>query len=194
MPPRWRRAREGWPAGGLGPSTPASRHPQETRAAAPGEPARLNDKPQRKGARGSRRPGGSAVPCPAGSAQPDPNLVLGHAGIQPAELSQALPGPPAPPQHARPQPCPTLHSSQVAPWVLRLFLIYHFNYISFRVFLGTTVFCFDSFSSLSPPSVKSLEQAPGKWLATVIYGRYQSRKHQSERAALRLVQDTSRPA
>lgn len=56
------------------------------------------------------------------------------------------------------------------------------------------MFCFDSFSSLSPLSVKSLEQAPSKWPATVIYSRYQSRKRQSERAALRLVQDASRPA
>lgn len=150
--------------------------------------------PRGKGLGAQGTLGDSAAPCPAGSAQPDLNLVLGRAGIQPAELNQALPGPPAPPQHARPQPCPTLHSSQAAPWILRLFLIYHFNYISFRVFLGKTVFCFDSFSSLSPPSVKSSEQAPGKWPATVIYSHYQSRKRQSERAAMRLVQDASRPA
>ena len=53
--------------------------------------------PRGKGLGAQGTLGDLAVPCPAGSAQPDLNLVLGHAGIQPAEMSQALPGPPAPP-------------------------------------------------------------------------------------------------
>lgn len=96
MPPGGGRLGKGGQQEGWDPPRLEANTPTETRAMAPGEPAGLNDKPQREGVGAQGTLGDSAVPCPARSAQLDLNHVLGRAGVQPAELSQALPGPPAP--------------------------------------------------------------------------------------------------
>lgn len=108
MPPGGGRLGKGGQQEGWDPPRLEANTPTETRAMAPGEPAEVNDKPQREGVGAQGTLGDSAVSCPTGSAQLDLNHVLGRAGVQPAELSQALPGPPAP--HSMPtlnpvQPC-----------------------------------------------------------------------------------------
>ena len=115
----------------------------ETRAMAPVEPAGLDDRVQAPAGWGwgLKAPTGAWL-HPVLLGLPNPTRILFWAVL--AFNSRAEEGSPRPLAALQPSaPSMVLHPSQVAPWILGLFLICHFNYISFRVFLGKTVFCFD---------------------------------------------------